>query len=116
MVRLLGPLAGIGFVAVALWSLMWGVIAYVSEPHVMTAEHYVQKQFPLKEASFSFSGPMGNNTPHKRPKRYRNKTNTSQGAEQTNHFYTSLFSWCQLWPAMAQPGRCCVFFFFVVLA
>ena len=59
MVRLLGPLAGIGFVAVALWSLMWGVIAYVSEPHVMTAEHYVKKQFPLKEASFSFTGPMG---------------------------------------------------------
>ena len=59
MVRLLGPLAGIGFVAVALWSLMWGVIAYVSEPHIETAEHYVRKQFPLKEASFSFAGPAG---------------------------------------------------------
>jgi ubiquinol-cytochrome c reductase cytochrome c1 subunit len=59
MVRLLGPLAGIGFVAIALWSLMWGVIAYVSEPHVETAEHYVRKQFPLKEVSFSFAGPMG---------------------------------------------------------
>ena len=59
MVRLLGPLAGIGFVAIALWSLMWGVIAYVSEPHVETAEHYVRKQFPLKEVSFSFAGPLG---------------------------------------------------------
>jgi ubiquinol-cytochrome c reductase cytochrome c1 subunit len=59
MVRLLGPLAGIGFVAVALWSLMWGVIAYVSEPPKMTAEHYVQKQFPLKEVAFSFTGPAG---------------------------------------------------------
>ncbi len=59
MVRPLGIFAGIGFVAVTLWSLMWGVIAYVSEPHVMTAEHYVQKQFPLKEASFSFAGPAG---------------------------------------------------------
>ncbi len=59
MVRLLGPLAGIGFVAVVLWSLMWGVIAYVSEPHIETAEHYVRKQFPLKEVSFSFEGPAG---------------------------------------------------------
>ncbi len=59
MVRLLGPLAGIGFVAIALWSLMWGVIAYVSEPHIETAEHYVRKQFPLKEVDFSFAGPMG---------------------------------------------------------
>ena len=59
MVRLLGPLAGIGFVAVALWSLMWGVIAYVSEPHIETAEHYVRKQFPLKEVDFSFAGPVG---------------------------------------------------------
>lgn len=59
MVRLLGPLAGIGFVAVVLWSLMWGVIAYVSEPHVETAEHYVRKDFPLKEGSFSFEGPAG---------------------------------------------------------
>ena len=59
MVRLLGPLAGIGFVAVVLWSLMWGVIAYVSEPHIETAEHYVRKQFPLKEVDFSFNGPLG---------------------------------------------------------
>ena len=59
MVRPLGILAGIGFVAVVLWSLMWGVIAYVSEPHIETAEHYVAKQFPLKEASFSFTGPAG---------------------------------------------------------
>lgn len=59
MVRPLGILAGIGFVAVVLWSFMWGVIAYVSEPHIETAEHYVAKQFPLKDASFSFTGPAG---------------------------------------------------------
>lgn len=57
MVRPIGILAGIGFVAVVLWSLMWGVVAYVSEPHIATAEH----SFHLKpkEVSFSFDGPFG---------------------------------------------------------
>ncbi len=57
MVRPLGILAGIGFVAVVLWSLMWGVVAYVTEPHVPT----VYKAFHLKpkEVEFSFAGPMG---------------------------------------------------------
>jgi ubiquinol-cytochrome c reductase cytochrome c1 subunit len=57
MVRPLGILAGIGFVAVVLWSLMWGVVAYVTEPHVPT----VYKAFHLKpkEVEFSFQGPMG---------------------------------------------------------
>ena len=57
MVRPLGILAGIGFVAVALWSLMWGVIAYVSEPHVPTAEHVYHLE--PKEVAFSFAGPVG---------------------------------------------------------
>ncbi len=59
MVRPLGILAGIGFVAVALWSFMWGAIAYVSEPHVKTAEHWVAEHRPAKEVSFSFDGPAG---------------------------------------------------------
>ena len=57
MVRPLGILAGIGFVAVALWSLMWGAIAYVSEPHVPTAEHVYHLE--PKEVAFSFAGPVG---------------------------------------------------------
>ena len=32
MVRFLGFLVGLGFVGVAAWSLLWGVIAYVKEP------------------------------------------------------------------------------------
>jgi ubiquinol-cytochrome c reductase cytochrome c1 subunit len=59
MVRPLGILAGIGFVAVVLWSLMWGAIAYVSEPPAQTVEHYMKKKYPLKEVSFSFDGPLG---------------------------------------------------------
>jgi len=57
MVRPLGILAGLGFVAVLMWSLMWGVIAYVSEPAVKTAE----KVYHLKpkDVSFSFEGPAG---------------------------------------------------------
>jgi len=57
MVRPIGILAGIGFVAVVLWSLMWGVIAYVSEPHKPTVEHVFHLK--PKEVSFSFNGPMG---------------------------------------------------------
>ena len=57
MVRPLGILAGIGFVAVALWSLMWGAIAYVSEPHVPTVEHVYHLE--PKEVAFSFAGPVG---------------------------------------------------------
>lgn len=57
MVRPIGILAGLGFVGVLLWSLMWGVIAYVSEPPKETVEH----AFHLhpKEVSYSFSGPGG---------------------------------------------------------
>jgi ubiquinol-cytochrome c reductase cytochrome c1 subunit len=57
MVRPLGILAGIGFVAVVLWSLMWGVVAYVTEPHVPTVEHMYHLK--PKEVAFSFEGPMG---------------------------------------------------------
>lgn len=57
MVRPLGILAGLGFVGVLLWSLMWGVIAYVSEPPKETVEHSFHL-YP-KEVAFSFEGPLG---------------------------------------------------------
>jgi ubiquinol-cytochrome c reductase cytochrome c1 subunit len=57
MVRLIGFLVGLGFVGVAAWSLLWGVIAYFQDPHEETAEH----RFHLapKHVSFSFDGPFG---------------------------------------------------------
>jgi ubiquinol-cytochrome c reductase cytochrome c1 subunit len=57
MVRPIGFLVGLGFVGVLLWSLLWGVVAYVSEPPAKTVEH----EFHLapKEVSFSFDGPLG---------------------------------------------------------
>jgi ubiquinol-cytochrome c reductase cytochrome c1 subunit len=57
MVRPLGILAGFGFVGVLLWSLMWGVIAYVGDPPKPTAEHEFHR--PVKDVSFSFDGPFG---------------------------------------------------------
>ena len=36
MVRLIAILVGLGFVGVAAWSLLWGAITYVSEPHEET--------------------------------------------------------------------------------
>jgi ubiquinol-cytochrome c reductase cytochrome c1 subunit len=57
MVRLISILVGLGFVGVAAWSLLWGAITYVSEPHEETVEH----RFHLhpKDVSFSFEGPFG---------------------------------------------------------
>jgi ubiquinol-cytochrome c reductase cytochrome c1 subunit len=57
MVRLLGILIGLGFVAVASWSLGWGVYAYVSEPH----EQNVERRFHLepRDVAYSFDGPFG---------------------------------------------------------
>ncbi len=57
MVRPLGILAGLGFVGVLLWSLMWGVIAYVSEPPQETVEHAFHLY--AKEVDQSFKGPLG---------------------------------------------------------
>ncbi len=59
MVRPLGILAGLGFVSVVLWSFLWGVIAYVSDPPKQTAEHWVVEHRAPKEVSFSFDGPFG---------------------------------------------------------
>ena len=57
MVRPIGILAGIGFVAVVLWSFMWGAVAFVSDPPKETVYHAFH--LPPKEAAFSFEGPMG---------------------------------------------------------
>lgn len=57
MVRILGPLVGLGFVGVLLWSLLWGVVAYVSEPPAPTAEHEFHKH--PKHVEYSFNGPLG---------------------------------------------------------
>jgi len=54
---ILGPLIGLGFVGVLLWSLLWGAIAYVQEPPAPTAEHEFHKT--PKHVAFSFDGPLG---------------------------------------------------------
>jgi ubiquinol-cytochrome c reductase cytochrome c1 subunit len=57
MVRLISILVGLGFVGVATWSLLWGMIAYIGERPQETNEH----RFHLhpKHVSFSFDGPFG---------------------------------------------------------
>jgi ubiquinol-cytochrome c reductase cytochrome c1 subunit len=57
MVRILGFLVGLGFVAVAAWSLLWGVIAYVGDPPAPTAEHRFHEH--PRNISYSFDGPLG---------------------------------------------------------
>jgi ubiquinol-cytochrome c reductase cytochrome c1 subunit len=57
MVRILGILVGLGFVAVAAWSLMWGAIAYFGEPPVETVEHRFHEH--AESPAFSFDGPLG---------------------------------------------------------
>lgn len=57
MVRPIGILAGLGFVGVVLWSLMWGVVAYVSDPPKQTV--YQAFHLKPKEVDFSFNGPAG---------------------------------------------------------
>jgi ubiquinol-cytochrome c reductase cytochrome c1 subunit len=57
MVRPLGILAGLGFVAILLFSVIKGAVAYISEPPAPTAEHEFHKHpEPLKLAS---DGPLG---------------------------------------------------------
>ncbi|MGE0774997.1 MAG: cytochrome c1 [Sphingomonadaceae bacterium] len=57
MVRPLGILAGLGFVAILLFSVIKGAVAYISEPPAPTAEHEFHKHpEPLHLAS---DGPLG---------------------------------------------------------
>ncbi|MDT9599837.1 cytochrome c1 [Sphingosinicella rhizophila] len=57
MVRILGFLVGLGFVAVAAWSLLWGVIAYLGDPPEPTVEHEFHKA--PKHVAFASDGPFG---------------------------------------------------------
>lgn len=57
MVRIFGILAGIGFVIVLLWSLMWGAIAFVQEPPQPTAEHEFHKH--PRDAGLASAGLLG---------------------------------------------------------
>ena len=57
MVRILGFLVGLGFVALAAWSLLWGAIAYVQDPPHATVEHEFHQE--PRAASYSFDGPLG---------------------------------------------------------
>jgi ubiquinol-cytochrome c reductase cytochrome c1 subunit len=57
MVRFLGFLVGIGFVGVAAWSLLWGVVAYIDEPPQETVEHAFHEH--PRDARFTFDGPLG---------------------------------------------------------
>jgi ubiquinol-cytochrome c reductase cytochrome c1 subunit len=57
MVRFLGFLVGLGFVAAVSWSLLWGVVAYVGNPPEQTAE--ARLHLEPREISYSFNGPFG---------------------------------------------------------
>jgi len=57
MVRFFGFLIGLGFVVVAAWSLLWGVIAVADEglPHTVEHEFHAEP----RDVAFSFDGPFG---------------------------------------------------------
>jgi ubiquinol-cytochrome c reductase cytochrome c1 subunit len=57
MVRLFGFLVGLGFVAVAAWSLLWGAIAFLGEEHVESVEHKFHKH--PKSLALASDGPFG---------------------------------------------------------
>ncbi len=57
MVRFFGFLVGLGFVGVAAWSLLWGVIAYVGDPPQETVEHHFHEE--PRDARYTFDGPFG---------------------------------------------------------
>jgi ubiquinol-cytochrome c reductase cytochrome c1 subunit len=57
MVRILAFLIGLGFVAVASWSLGNGIYTYFTEEHEESVEHRFHKA--PKHVAFSFDGPFG---------------------------------------------------------
>jgi len=57
MVRPLGILAGVGFVAILLFSALVGAISFISEPPAPTAEHEFHKH--PKELHLASNGPLG---------------------------------------------------------
>lgn len=58
MVRPIGFIAGLGFVGVLLWSLLWGAVAFIKEPPQPTVEHEFHLH-PKQDVSYSFEGPFG---------------------------------------------------------
>src|SRR5688500_14214234 len=50
-------MVGLGFVGVAAWSLLWGVVAYLDEPPQETVEHAFHES--ARNTGFSFDGPFG---------------------------------------------------------
>ncbi|CAM3143283.1 Cytochrome b/c1 [Sphingomonas antarctica] len=59
MVRPIGALVGLGFVAALIFSLVGTIISAVSEPTPETAAHWVEEHRVEKHVSFSFDGPLG---------------------------------------------------------
>jgi ubiquinol-cytochrome c reductase cytochrome c1 subunit len=57
MVRFLGILVGLGFVAALLWSLGWGAAAYVADPPQPSVESLFHKE--PKHVRFAQDGPFG---------------------------------------------------------
>jgi ubiquinol-cytochrome c reductase cytochrome c1 subunit len=57
MVRLIGILVGLGFVGVALWSLLWGVVAYVGSPPEKPAHYAFHKH--ARPANLPTQNPFG---------------------------------------------------------
>ena len=57
MVRVLGFLIGLGFVAVAAWSLLWGAIAFGSEERQVSVEHEFHAE--PKALALASDGPFG---------------------------------------------------------
>ena len=57
MVRFFGFLVGLGFVGAVLWSLLWGVVAYVGSPPEQTVEERLHEE--PRSISYSFDGPFG---------------------------------------------------------
>ena len=57
MVRFLGFLVGLGFVAAVAWSLLWGVAAYVGNPPQQTQEARLHEE--PRDIAYSFDGPFG---------------------------------------------------------
>ena len=57
MVRFFGFLVGLVFVSVAAWSLLWGLIAYATQPRDENVTHHFHKE--PRDVAFSFEGPFG---------------------------------------------------------
>ena len=57
MVRPLGILVGLGFVASLMWCFLWGASAFVADPPEESVQHHWH--IPPKPVSFASDGPLG---------------------------------------------------------